>query len=257
MGVVVAFMAWRAEAKAFEKAMWMLLIFAFLIIEMKAIREDRAKQDQAERQARAEENANFNQIVHGITETLEQNSRQFDSTMARTQVLLSSTTKISRVSRKSLDLVLIGLRPQLSAAPSDALEQSQPFSVPFVVKNQGLLPVQRVVVNCYIRHLQAAAMNMTGKFGDLMGNRDWRFAELDRGESKTVVCPFLRTSDPIRSADLSVIVEYEDHGVPYRSIFRYVGQYGDRWRWLPQPSEDIRSEIDEVLKNIRPKQYSH
>jgi len=159
----------------------------------------------------------------------------------------------------SVGTLLYFLLPQLSAAPSGALEQSQAFTVPFSVTNPGPLPIKHVAINCYVRHLQAVGYTMSGEFGDLWGDPSWRFSELDRGEAKTVVCPFLRTPGPLRSADLSVVVEYESYVVPfyrYRTIFRFVGQHGDDWHWLPQPSYDIRTEIDKALKQFRPEQFS-
>lgn len=156
-------------------------------------------------------------------------------------------------------LGLVALRPQLSAAPLEALEKSQAFSVPFVITNVGLLPIQHVVINCYIRRLLAPGVEVSGEHGVLMGNPDWRFSELGRGESKTLVCPFLISARPPKTADLSFIVEYEAAGVPFhrfRTVFRFVGQDGDTWAWLPQPSSDIRMEIDETIRAIRPRKYS-
>jgi len=91
MGAVVALMAGRDKPSGFEKACWMLLIFGYLLVEVFAIRKDRAEHDQTlanllaqEVSARSEAQANFTVIGEEIKAAIAQG----ETTMERTSVML-------------------------------------------------------------------------------------------------------------------------------------------------------------------------
>src|SRR5207237_573116 len=57
---------------------------------------------------------------------------------------------------------LIALRPQVSVSPSDALEHSQPFSVPFHITNASVYAVDEVTPTFYIHRVRAGGLTMKG-----------------------------------------------------------------------------------------------
>ena len=142
---------------------------------------------------------------------------------------------------------LIALRPQLTVSTSDGIEKSQPFSVPFKVTNTGLLAVKEVKIYCYVRALKVGTFTADR---NLVGDKGWGAAELERGESKTIICRFVKGDVVPKSADIAIVVDYHAFGIPFKKLrrfFRFVGEHENGWQWLAQPSEEIRAEVDEQI----------
>ena len=143
---------------------------------------------------------------------------------------------------------LIALRPQLKVEPSVATDRSQPFSVPFKISNDGLLSVQNVKISFYVHRLEVGPITVNRSISE---NNEWETGELGRGESKTVIFHFARAPMLPKKADVAIVVDHTAWGVPFktlRSVFRFVGVYGDTWQWLPQPSSEIRGDVDNLIK---------
>lgn len=148
----------------------------------------------------------------------------------------------------SLVLGLIIFRPQLSVSPGDAIERSQPFSVPFKVSNVGLLSVHNVNIYCYVHRVEAGPATIERS---VVGNKDWYVKELIAGESKTVICRLVHSPNPPRKADIAIVADYNVTGLPFkrlRRVERFIGAYADNWQWLHQPSGEIRAKLDSDLK---------
>jgi hypothetical protein len=119
--------------------------------------------------------------------------------------------------------------------------------VPFKITNTGLLAVRNVVIRCYIHHVEVGQMIAAQ---NLVHRPDWDLSELGREESKTIICQFIHAPTMPGKADIAIVIDYSALGVPFktlRSVFRFEGAHGDTWQWLPQPSVDIRANIDERI----------
>ena len=85
LAVAAAVMSFRGEMRGKEKAAWILLLFAFLAVELRSIDQERNANEQLRALARAEEENNFRDIgkniTTGIAGVLDQSHRQFDATM--------------------------------------------------------------------------------------------------------------------------------------------------------------------------------
>lgn len=64
LAVGAALMSWRTEAVGIEKTAWMLILFAFLYIELGAINRDKRNNDKAAQQTLAEERKNFENVLN-------------------------------------------------------------------------------------------------------------------------------------------------------------------------------------------------
>lgn len=89
LAVLAAVMSLHIEAKMqwWEKSFWMLLMGSFLVLEFKAIRQDRTEQDskhQTELAAQAEKNKEtIETILRTHNETMAQNQKQFGDTVSK------------------------------------------------------------------------------------------------------------------------------------------------------------------------------
>jgi hypothetical protein len=81
LGVAAAMMSLRPKATGVEKATWMLILAAFLVIEVLAIRKDRAESYRAQVEALREEREHFAEVGNGIKSVVTQAQNQFQSTM--------------------------------------------------------------------------------------------------------------------------------------------------------------------------------
>jgi hypothetical protein len=82
LAVLAAAMSIHGEMLPWHKAVWMLLIGVFLIIEFRAIDRDRANYSNTETAKRIEERKQFQAIADGISATIANSDKQFAATMS-------------------------------------------------------------------------------------------------------------------------------------------------------------------------------
>lgn len=92
MGVAAALMAARTKATGYEKAGWMLLMFALLFVELRAIRKDRLGSEAKQAQAEKDLKQNFSDIGEGIKVSIAESDRNFAATMGKTNQVLENIT---------------------------------------------------------------------------------------------------------------------------------------------------------------------
>jgi hypothetical protein len=93
LAIAATIMAVRAlRFTKVEEVVWILIAFAFFGIEIRAIQKDRADFANAETARRAEENAQFQGIVNGLTAAIEKSQKQFDATMRELAINQSTLT---------------------------------------------------------------------------------------------------------------------------------------------------------------------
>ena len=94
--------------RGWQKAIWMLLIGSFLLVELKAIRKDKIDYDSQQTQLRIEEAAHFSKIGQGIEQTIHQSQSQFNATMTSADNLISRTAALAKLSKENIDAVTGG-----------------------------------------------------------------------------------------------------------------------------------------------------
>jgi hypothetical protein len=133
IAALAAAMSIHGEMKPWHKAIWMLLIGAFLILEFRAINKDRREYSQTESAKRIEESAAFQSIASGIDKTISSSDKHFNATMGKTTDVLSNIT-----GGKSYAVVL----PMLGSYRPDR-------PVPLAIENHGLNILTGVSVTIY------------------------------------------------------------------------------------------------------------
>jgi len=94
LAVAAAIMSLRPEATGIERSAWMLIIGAFLFVELRAIDKDRSENAREQQEAKTAEDARF-------AESLKQNQNEFKATMGRMEHL-------DELSRENIDEVTGG-----------------------------------------------------------------------------------------------------------------------------------------------------
>jgi hypothetical protein len=143
---------------------------------------------------------------------------------------------------------LITLRPQITVSPSDALDHSQPFTVPFHITNASYYAIDEVTPTFYIHRLLVGGADV-GK--NLV---KYPAQNLDHGETGTVVFQFLQVGAFPQDADIVVVIDYHIAWLPFwhpRQYFRFVGQYAENWQWLAEPIGAVRQETDAAFEHDR------
>ncbi len=90
LGVIVPLT--REKVGPREKALWTIVMFMLLLLELRSIYLDRAEHEQEQLQARNEQLASFSKVAQGIDKTIENSDREFAATMERTDSLLANVT---------------------------------------------------------------------------------------------------------------------------------------------------------------------
>ncbi len=113
MGLVAATMAARTKATGAEKAAWMLIISALLVVEIEAIKKERLFNAKAEKIRAEEEREHFAQIGKGIETNIAQSQKQFEETIGQGQQQFNETLKTEK---NNLAQTLGGLKETVKAA---------------------------------------------------------------------------------------------------------------------------------------------
>lgn len=103
LGAVAALMALRGEIRGREKILWIMVVFSLLVVEIRAIQKDRAEAAREQAIARATEIENFRKIGQGLTGEINESRRQFHTTMQSTDRLITNSTALETLAKKSID----------------------------------------------------------------------------------------------------------------------------------------------------------
>lgn len=143
MGVAAGLMTAR-KMRPTEKTFWVIILFAFAVLEFKAIRHDRSEAETTRARAEKSENEHFQGIADGLKNSINLAQHSFDITAA-------NLTSLSNLSKENLDAVTGGR----SFLYFEAVENpnARP-SLDCIVK--GRYPMRNVLADMYLTD--------TGKF---------------------------------------------------------------------------------------------
>ena len=138
LGVIVPLIRDPQHIGRREKAVWTVVLFALLWLEVKSVYQDRDEHDIQQAATRSLEEENFKAIAMGVQEsisqsdrnfstTMQQQSQQFSQTMARANALGKSTSRIEH-SQTEVSLEIERIDRQVAVItkgrPSDAVLSS-------------------------------------------------------------------------------------------------------------------------------------
>jgi hypothetical protein len=149
---------------------------------------------------------------------------------------------IALLSLAATSVGLAALRPRMQILQEPPLIKTEALSVPFRIQNSAYFEESIKNALCYYREIKYGAITLNdnlARAGLASG------AILSPDGSKTIYC-FLVKSDgrPPTSADIALVVDYKYWIVPFytfRKYERFVGQYGDHWQWVQQPTAEIEA----------------
>jgi len=132
----------------------------------------------------------------------------------------------------------LALLPKVSVTTSGPLESSKPFSAPFIISNDSILPIHTITYHISPRNILnyygggVYFKNTIIKPGDFLVN------SLGSGERFTIYIPFPIKVIPMKSVDMEIIIVYRPDFIPWKQEkhFRfYLAQTLDgRWFWFPK-----------------------
>lgn len=93
LGVAVALVRDPKEISQGEKAIWIIVLFVLLGLELKTLYQDRDEHDAAERESRERSEQNFKGIAGGIESAIEQSQQEFNATMKQSDKELNGITR--------------------------------------------------------------------------------------------------------------------------------------------------------------------
>lgn len=97
MAVAAGLMALRPEMSGRERSLWAVILILFAVVEIRAIRKDKADYDIAQGQIRQHEEDNFKEIANGIKGAIEASDRNFKAEMGK---LDSATSRLENITRE-------------------------------------------------------------------------------------------------------------------------------------------------------------
>lgn len=118
---IAAAMSIHGEMSGYHKAFWMVIIGAFLVLELLAIRHADVEQAKRQKEVLDEERQHFSDIADGIKGAIAQSQQQFDATMKKTKILLDTTQTVNVLTERNLTNITGGssfayIRPQVEGA---------------------------------------------------------------------------------------------------------------------------------------------
>ena len=154
----------------------------------------------------------------------------------------------------------VALIPRISVSQSQPLDVNDPFSTPFIVSNDGPLPLMNVKFSCAIRDLvdtkgDRATVGDQKGLGPEITAPQLVSDEISPGERSTIPCasPF-RFPTPLASGDVSIVVRFRIGYtfLPSKRISRFVTVKAadGHLYWYPQP-------VPEFAKMTPPPNFLH
>jgi hypothetical protein len=88
LGVLVALTRDPTKIGNRERAAWVFVMFALLLLELKSVYQDRNEHDQQQAEARRREEGNFEAIASGIQGSIAESERNFTATIERSDKVI-------------------------------------------------------------------------------------------------------------------------------------------------------------------------
>ncbi|MDQ3749668.1 MAG: hypothetical protein M3367_11780 [Acidobacteriota bacterium] len=133
----------------------------------------------------------------------------------------------------------VQLSPRVSVSSNESLDPSTPFSSPFIVSNEGLLPIYDVEFQCDIKNVEAMNNINLGGFNTVGTAKI--IPIINPAGKETTQCAqglFAPTSGQFENADVSIVVSYRVYWIPLSQTrkFRFVTRKdkSGQLHWFPK-----------------------
>jgi hypothetical protein len=129
---------------------------------------------------------------------------------------------------------ILSIVPRLSVSHSEELKQYDPFSVPFVITNDGYLPIHSVNMACSIDHM---LLSSGSSFVGVVTNDSMEDAEISPGGHSTHFCPVSARDPGMQEIIITATISFRPDLWPWRTSkqFHFRGYKGDDgvMHWSP------------------------
>ncbi len=158
LGVAAAAMSIRGEMQGKEKVAWMLLLFAFLSLELTSINTERRANEEMQSQARWQEAQRFQKIgddiSSGLKDVVAQSEQQFKKTIQQQSRQFASTMKIEQ---QNVDQITGGqsyaiVLPDTTDSTASALQIGITMCITCEESIEGRVYVQEIEFGKAINH---------------------------------------------------------------------------------------------------------
>jgi hypothetical protein len=153
LGVLVALIRDLSKIGRREKAAWVFVMFALLMLEIKSVYQDRNEHDQQQEEAREKEERSFRVIADGITGAMERSDQNFQATMQQSGLLKSDIATLRNLQKKALDRLkpVGGLLTQqlVMMKPKDLIDTTHAVATQMQVFQQKYLYADTDIDNGY------------------------------------------------------------------------------------------------------------
>jgi hypothetical protein len=157
IAVIAVFMSFHSEAEPAHKAVWMVIVGVFLVVEIQAIRHDRAVTDAKQEQVLKEQRTEFALIGKEIESNINEGRTHFEATVRRLEPIMETTAETLAQTNSTLSQSLGGKGSPyfLATYPSNPQEKEWPVTVWYSDK----LPAVDVTVDIMLRPAKGQVMN--------------------------------------------------------------------------------------------------
>lgn len=118
LGVLVALTRDPTEIGRREKAVWIFVMFALLMLEIKSVYQDRNEHDKQQAEARERETRSFEGIADGIKREIRQSHEQFEATMQKSDAIMAGVADSVRFQNGGDSFAYITFTPEQAYAHS-------------------------------------------------------------------------------------------------------------------------------------------
>ena len=132
LGVLVPLLRDLGKIGKGERAIWTLIFFALVLLEIKSIYQDRNAHDEAQALARMEQLNQFKMIADGINTSIQTSQRHYDATISKVSTVLDTAQEVAKLSQKNLENITGGNSFGFIVPQVDGTQD-----VPLVVWNHG------------------------------------------------------------------------------------------------------------------------
>lgn len=130
--------------------------------------------------------------------------------------------------------------PKISVSPYTSIDPLDPFSAPFIIANDGYMPLNAVSATCLLKDVEFEDLKIANT--EVADIRMDLATQMAPAEKLTVKCRFrenLGIATVLKKADILIIIDYRPWLLPTtgQRQFRFEAAHllNDSWEWLPLP----------------------
>jgi hypothetical protein len=226
LGILVPLFRLWEQIRKKEKAIWTLVMFVLLLLELRTLYLDRNEHDQEQALDRCRYLKSFEDIAKTLEKSIELGKGEYSSTIHSVNGVLQTTQQVANLANQNLKNITGG-DSYAYVYPSTIDEGDE--SVQLNVHNYGKYPLSGVVVTIYRVVAGATNPDSTEPYSRMEGSEPVNIGSLAPQEGRTVPVPYGRLH-PKPSDHYRIWINAQNSGVQEYLEFR-PSQSGKSWAY--------------------------